>query len=137
VDLDASAAEMLPLGIEGAGKSMGQRQIWFSRRQFLKPEGHDENSHNPCHFQEQDSQLHRNVGCGVVEIESQSRALTVFCGGIQIFRGKPLIQTPYRARYVSNVYLNVKFESAISACGDITVSLVRREVVPVTGRGRL
>jgi hypothetical protein len=42
-DLVASAAEMLPLGNEGVGKAKGQRKIWFSRQQFLKPEGHDGN----------------------------------------------------------------------------------------------
>jgi len=44
VDLVASAAEMLPLGNEGVGKAKGQRKIWFSRQQFLKPEGHEGNS---------------------------------------------------------------------------------------------
>jgi hypothetical protein len=44
VDLVASAAEKLPLGNEGVGKAKGQRKIWFSRQQFLKPEGHDGNS---------------------------------------------------------------------------------------------
>jgi len=44
VDLVTSAAEMLPLGNEGVGKAKGQRKIWFSRQQFLKPEGHDGNS---------------------------------------------------------------------------------------------
>ena len=44
VDLVASATEMLPLGNEGVGKAKGQRKIWFSRQQFLKPVGHDGNS---------------------------------------------------------------------------------------------
>ena len=44
VDLVASAAKMLPLGNEGVGKAKGQRKFWFSRQQFLKPEGHEGNS---------------------------------------------------------------------------------------------
>lgn len=44
VDLVASAAEKLPFGNEGVGKAKGQRKIWFSRQQFLKPVGHDGNS---------------------------------------------------------------------------------------------
>jgi hypothetical protein len=44
VDLVASAAELLPLGNDGVGKAKGQRKIWFSRQQFLKPVGHDGNA---------------------------------------------------------------------------------------------
>jgi hypothetical protein len=44
VELVASAAEMQPFGNEGVGKVKGQRKIWFSRQQFLKPVGHEGNS---------------------------------------------------------------------------------------------
>ena len=44
VDLAASAVEMMSLGNEGVGKAKGQRKIWFSRQQFLKPVGHDGNT---------------------------------------------------------------------------------------------